>query len=159
MKYEAKQRHREERTNARSSCAKQEAEKRSAASVTTFLRNLSSLAAKHFLWMVHILLPTCIPLDTFYLCVSLPGYLPSENIIQGLLEKPRTYSTSSLISFAFSFSSNLGIFFLPFVTIPINVASVSFCTSGKRRSWAPVFLPAFVFALPSAAWQPIHLAL
>ena len=60
MKYEAKQRHREERTNARSSCAKQEAEKRSAASVTTFLRNLSSLAAKHFLWMVHILLPTCI---------------------------------------------------------------------------------------------------
>src|SRR5207249_10779510 len=65
MKYEAKQRHREERTNARSSCAKQEAEKRSAASVTTFLRNLSSLAAKHFLWMVHILLPTCIPLDTF----------------------------------------------------------------------------------------------
>ena len=60
MKYETKQRHREERTNARSSCAKQEAEKRSAASVTTFLRNLSSLASKHFLWMVHILLPTCI---------------------------------------------------------------------------------------------------
>src|SRR6266513_589774 len=77
MKYETKQRHREERTNARSSCAKQEAEKRSAASVTTFLRNLSSLASKHFLWMVHILLPTCIErarLIPLYLCVSLPGY-------------------------------------------------------------------------------------
>ena len=60
MKYEAKQRHREERTNARSSCAKQEAEKRSAAPVTTFLRNISTLAARHLLWMVHILLPTCI---------------------------------------------------------------------------------------------------
>jgi len=130
MKYETKQRHREERTNARSSCAKQEAEKRSAASVTTFLRNLSSLASKHFLWMVHILLPTCIERAR----LRLAARLPSENIIQGLLEKPRTYSTSSLISLAFSFSSNLGIFFLPFVTIPINVASVSFCTSGKRRS-------------------------
>src|SRR6266513_4072323 len=76
MKYETKQRDREERTNARSSCAKQEAEKRSAASVTTLLRNLSSLASKHFLWMLHILLPTCIErprLIPLYLCVSLPG--------------------------------------------------------------------------------------
>src|SRR6266700_4719415 len=60
MKYETKQRHTEERTNARSSGAKQEAEKRSAAPVTAFLRNISSLAAKHLLWMVHILLLTCI---------------------------------------------------------------------------------------------------
>src|SRR5256885_12997545 len=89
MKYETKQRHREEGTNARSSCAKQEAEKRSAASVTTFLRNLSSLASKHFLWMVHILLPTCIERAR----LRLAARLPSENIIQGLLEKPRTYST------------------------------------------------------------------
>src|SRR5437870_13897727 len=73
------------------------------------------------------------------------------------LEKPRIYATSSLISFGFSFSSNFGIFFLPLVTIWTRLASLSVSVSGARKSCAPVFLPALVFALPSSPWQPAHL--
>src|SRR5437016_14476201 len=75
------------------------------------------------------------------------------------LEKPRIYATSSLISFGFSFSSNFGIFFLPLVTIWTRLASLSVSVSGARKSCAPVFLPALVFALPSSPWQPAHFAL
>src|ERR1700692_3195398 len=69
------------------------------------------------------------------------------------------YATSCVMSSAFNFFPNAGIFPLPLVIDAASSASDFFCTASDRRSWAFSALPEVELPLPSGAWHNTQLVL